>query len=233
MSGSTRGNNLTLFDLDGTLIATDSDHSFGEFMIEQGWADGGAFRRRNDEFYADYQAGTLDQAAYIEFATAPWRDRPEPELLAARVRFVNEKIVPALPAASLELVRRHQAAGDRVAIVTATSEFITRPIADLIGVPELVALQLERDTTGRVTGRIRGVPTFRDGKVVRVKQWLAAAGLEASDFNRITVYGDSTNDLPLLEWGSHPVATNPGPALAAIARQRDWPILRLFGPDEE
>jgi HAD superfamily hydrolase (TIGR01490 family) len=233
MSGSTRGNNLTLFDLDGTLIATDSDHAFGEFMIEQGWADGGAFRRRNDGFYADYQAGTLDQAAYIEFATAPWRDRPEPELLAARVRFVNEKIVPALPAASLELVRRHQAAGDRVAIVTATSEFITRPIADLIGVPELVALQLERDATGRVTGRIRGVPTFRDGKVVRVKQWLAAAGLEASDFDRITVYGDSTNDLPLLEWGSHPVATNPGPALAAIARQRDWPILRLFGPEEE
>jgi HAD superfamily hydrolase (TIGR01490 family) len=233
MSGSTRGNNLTLFDLDGTLIATDSDHAFGEFMIEQGWADGGAFRRRNDGFYADYQAGTLDQAAYIEFATAPWRDRPEPELLDARVRFVNEKIVPALPAASLELVRRHQAAGDRVAIVTATSEFITRPIADLIGVPELVALQLERDATGRVTGRIRGVPTFRDGKVVRVKQWLAAAGLEASDFDRITVYGDSTNDLPLLEWGSHPVATNPGPALAAIARQRDWPILRLFGPEEE
>lgn len=219
---------LTLFDLDGTLIDTDSDHAFGEFLIERGWADGASFRQRNDAFYADYLAGRLDQAAYIDFATAPWRTREPAQVLALRDDFLRERILPAMHDDARALVRRHQAAGDRVAIVTATNEFITRPIADLFGVAELIALELERDATDRVTGRIRGVPTFREGKITRVEQWLGATGQAASVFERTTVYSDSTNDLPLLEWCTHPVATNPGAGLEAVARARGWPILRLF-----
>jgi HAD superfamily hydrolase (TIGR01490 family) len=220
--------NLTLFDLDGTLIATDSDHAFGEFLVERGWADRERFRRRNDAFYADYLAGKLDQAAYIDFATAPWRQRDPEEALALREAFVHARVLPVLHEPARALVRRHQAAGDRVAIVTATNEFITRPIADLFGVSDLIALELERDADGRVTGRIRGVPSFREGKIARVEQWLARQGLSASAFERTTVYSDSVNDLPLLEWCTHPVATNPGPSLATIAQERGWPILRLF-----
>jgi HAD superfamily hydrolase (TIGR01490 family) len=220
--------NLTLFDLDGTLIDTDSDHAFGEFLVAVGWADRDVFQCRNDAFFADYQAGRLDQAAYIAFATAPWRDRPEAEALALREEFLRTRIHPVLHESALALVRRHQQAGERVVIITATNEFITRPIADLFGVAELIALELERDAGGRATGRIQGVASFGAGKVRRVEQWLAGAGLAASDFERITFYSDSTNDLPLLEWCSHPVATNPGPALEAVARERGWPILRLF-----
>lgn len=220
--------NLTLFDLDGTLIDTDSDHAFGEFLVERGWADRESFRRRNDAFYADYLAGRLDQAAYIDFATAPWRDRDPQDVLALRDAFLRERILPVLHEDARALVRRHQAAGDRVAIVTATNEFITRPIADLFCVADLIALELERDAAGRVSGRIRGVPSFREGKIARVEQWLAGQGLARSAFERSTVYSDSTNDLPLLEWCTHPVATNPGPALMAMAKARDWPILRLF-----
>ncbi|HVK32601.1 MAG TPA: HAD family hydrolase [Burkholderiaceae bacterium] len=220
--------NLTLFDLDGTLIATDSDHAFGEFLVERGWADREGFRRRNDAFYADYLAGKLDQAAYIDFATAPWRQRDTEEALALREAFVHARVLPVLHEPARALVRRHQAAGDRVAIVTATNEFITRPIADLFGVTDLIALELERDADGRVTGRIRGVPSFREGKIARVEQWLASQGLNASAFERTTVYSDSVNDLPLLEWCTHPVATNPGPSLATVAQERGWPILRLF-----
>lgn len=220
--------NLTLFDLDGTLIDTDSDHAFGEFLVERGWVDRDSFRRRNDAFYADYQAGRLDQAAYIDFATAPWRDRAPDEVLALREAFLQERILPVLHDSARALVRRHQAAGDRVAIVTATNEFITRPIAGLFGVPDLIALQLERDAAGRVTGRILGTPSFREGKITRVEQWLAGLGTPATAFERTTVYSDSTNDLPLLEWCSHPVATNPGPGLRAVAQVRGWPILRLF-----
>lgn len=220
--------NLTLFDLDGTLLPTDSDHAFGEFLVRAGWADGHEYRRRNDAFYADYQAGRLDLAAYIEFATAPWRKRPTLDALAVRQRFVDEVIRPAVRDSAISLVRRHQSAGDATAIVTSTNEFITRPIADLFGVPDLIALELERDADGRATGSIRGVPSYREGKVARVEQWLGAAGRAAGDFERITVYGDSTNDLPLLEWCTHPVATNPGPALATIAAQRGWPVLNLF-----
>lgn len=220
--------NLTLFDLDGTLLPTDSDHAFGDFVIGLGWADGAAYGRRNDEFFVQYQEGRLDIAAYIEFCTAPWRERSADEQAMASARFIAEVARPALRSTALDLVRQHREAGDLLAIVTATNEFVTRPIADLFGVPELIATELERDAGGRVTGAIRGVPAFRDGKIVRVRQWLAAQGRTLADFERCTFYSDSTNDLPLLEHVSHPVATNPGPALRAIAQQRGWPILNLF-----
>jgi HAD superfamily hydrolase (TIGR01490 family) len=220
--------NLALFDLDGTLIDADSDHAFGEYLIAIGWADADTYRRCNDAFYADYQAGRLDLPSYIEFCTAPWRARPPAEAEAVRRRFAAEVIEPALGARARALVEHHRAAGDRLAIVTATNEFITRPIADLLGVEVLIATALERDAQGRVTGRLQGVPAFREGKVARVEQWLAATGESPAHFERITFYSDSTNDLPLLEWCTHPVATNPAPALAAIARERGWPVLNLF-----
>ena len=219
---------LTLFDLDGTLLEIDSDHAFGEYMAAIGWVDAEAFQRRNDAFYEDYQAARLDIDAYIDFATAPWRDRPAQHTSAMREQFMHSVIQPAIDARAVALVRGHQAAGDRVAIVTATNEFITRPIADAFGVEALIAVELVRDDYGAVTGGVRGVPSFREGKIVRVEQWLAAQGLRHADFERVTVYSDSTNDLPLLEWATHPVATNPGPALAAIASERGWPLLPLF-----
>jgi len=219
---------LALFDLDGTLIPTDSDHAFGEFVIGLGWADGARHRRRNDEFLRQYVEGRLDIDAYVDFATAPWRDRRPDELAAAVARFVDEVARPALCESALALVRRHQDDGDRVAIVTATNEFVTRPIAELFGVETLIATELCRDNDGRVTGAIDGVPSFRDGKISRVQAWLAGDGLTFESFERSTFYSDSTNDLPLLERVSHPVATNPGPALESIAQARGWPILRLF-----
>jgi HAD superfamily hydrolase (TIGR01490 family) len=224
--------NLTLFDLDGTLIETDSDHAFGEFLVDVGWADAERFKARNDAFFEDYKAGTLDVAAYLDFATSAWRDRPHEDALAMRARFVREVMQPALHAEAQALVRRHQHAGDRVAIVTATNEFVTRPIADLFGVEALLAVALERDAHGRVTGRAHGVPTFREGKVTRVEQWLAEAGHRVGDFERITVYSDSANDLPLLEWCTDPVATNPSAELEAVAQRRGWPILRLFKTEQ-
>jgi HAD superfamily hydrolase (TIGR01490 family) len=220
--------NLALFDLDGTLLPVDSDHAFGEFMVRVGWADGEAFRARNDGFYADYLAGRLDLAAYVDFATSAWRDRPEPQALAMRERFMRETLAPLVHEAARSLVRVHRDAGDVVAIVTATNEFVTRPIADAFGVRDLIAVELERDARGRVTGAIRGVPSFRDGKVQRVHAWLAQTGRAWDDFDRVSFYSDSTNDLPLLERASDPVATNPSPELAAIARERGWRMLTLF-----
>lgn len=219
---------LALFDLDGTLLPIDSDHAFGEFLITLGWADGAEYRRRNDAFYEQYKAERLDIAAYVDFCTAPWRDRPAAELAGARQRFVDQVARPALRDSALALVQRHRDAGDRLAVVTATNDFITRPIAELFGIQTLIATELARDADGRVTGAIRGTPAFRDGKVGRVDDWLAAEGCTWSDFEAQVFYSDSINDLPLLERVSHPVATNPGPALEALAQQRRWPILRLF-----
>lgn len=219
---------LALFDLDGTLIEKDSDHAFGEFLIALGWADAVEHHRRNEEFFRQYQAGCLDIDAYIDFATAPWRARPAAELAAARARFMAEVMRPLLTPQAQQLVRAHQDAGDWVAIVTATNEFVTRPIASAFGVETLIAVELERDGAGAVTGRIHGVPSFREGKIARVDAWLEGQGRAWGDFEHTVFYSDSTNDLPLLERASDPVATNPSPALEAIARDRGWRILRLF-----
>ncbi|HSW02978.1 HAD family hydrolase [Aquabacterium sp.] len=220
--------NLVLFDLDGTLIEGDSDHAFCEFLITLGWVDADAFHQRNEHFFKQYQAGCLDIHGYIEFATAPWRQRSQAEQALASQRFMTEVMQPQLRSPARELVRAHQKAGDVVAIVTATNEFITRPIADAFGVPDLIAVNLERDASGAVTGRIAGLPSFQAGKITRVDEWLATQGQRWQDFDRTVFYSDSTNDLPLLERASEPVATNPGPALETIAGERGWRILRLF-----
>jgi HAD superfamily hydrolase (TIGR01490 family) len=219
---------LCLFDLDDTLLPIDSDHAWGEFIVRIGWVDAAEFARRNDAFYAQYQAGQLDIHEYIAFATEPLRARAPAETDAARRRFMAEVIGPQLRAPALALVREHQARGDLVALVTATNDFVTTPIAGAFGIADLLAVRLDRDAGGTITGRIAGTPSYRDGKVTRVQEWLAERGHTWADFGRISVYSDSVNDLPLLERATDPVATNPTPALQAVAQTRGWRILKLF-----
>jgi HAD superfamily hydrolase (TIGR01490 family) len=218
---------LALFDLDHTLLPLDSDHSWGVFTTDLGWNDPVVFSQRNDEFYAHYQAGTLDIHDYVRFATRAARERGATESAHAHARYMDEVIRPRITPEALALVRSHQQAGDTVMIVTATNEFVTRPIAQAFGVSELIAVDLERDANGWITGEIRGTPSFRDGKVTRVAQWLAQRGLDWSDVE-VTFYTDSMNDLPLLEKAHHPVATNPDARLRQLATDRGWRILELF-----
>ena len=218
---------FTFFDLDHTLLPIDSDYSWGEFTQRIGWTDPVEFKRRNDAFYAHYIAGTLDVHDYVRFAVEAIRLRGHDAYLQAHERFMREWITPALRPQALELVRRHQGQGDTVAIVTATNELVTRPIAAAFGVPELIAVELERDASGWITGEIAGVPSMRDGKVVRVDQWLRQRKLDWLDVET-TFYSDSMNDLPLLERVDHPVATNPDPKLRTLALERGWRILDLF-----
>ena len=193
---------LALFDLDHTLIPLDSDYAWGTFTTRIGWTDPQEFLRRNDEFYQAYQAGTLDIHEYVRFATQAVRERGQQAAQAAHLEFMRSVIQPEIHPQALELVRQHQQAGDTVLIVTATNEFVTRPIAHAFGVSELLAVDLERDTgpggSGWITGEIAGVPTFRAGKVARVEQWLAQRGLSWADVH-CSFYSDSLNDLPLLE----------------------------------
>jgi HAD superfamily hydrolase (TIGR01490 family) len=219
---------LTLFDLDLTLLPIDSDHAWGEFVIGLGWVDAAAFRAGNDAFYAQYKRGALDIAAYVAFAAAPLRDKAPSELAEAHARFMREVIVPAIRPAATALVAGHRARGDLLAIVTSTNDFITVPIAAAFGIETLIATRLERDAAGAFTGRIAGTPALREGKVARVGQWLAEIGLGWDDFERVSVYSDSPNDLPLLERATDPVAANPSPDLEALARARGWRIVRLF-----
>ena len=222
------GLSLCLFDLDDTLLPMDSDHAWGEFMIRLGWVDEAEFRRRNDEFYAQYKVGRLDVHAYVAFATEPLRARTPAEADAAHAQFMQEVIAPNLRPAAIDLVRAHQARGDLIALVTATNDFVTAPIAQAFGIAELIAVRLARGLGRTIDGCIEGRPSYSEGKVVRVQEWLAQRGLAWGNFERISVYSDSANDLPLLERATDPVATNPTAALEDIALERGWRILRLF-----
>jgi HAD superfamily hydrolase (TIGR01490 family) len=219
---------LALFDLDHTLLPIDSDYSWGQFTVEIGWRDAESHTRANDAFYEQYKAGTLDIHEYTRFSVAPLTEHGVEKADAAHRRFMDQVIRPAIRPVALELVRRHQAAGDQVVIVTATNDFVTRPIAGAFGVSELIAIDLERDAQGNPTGAIRGTPSFREGKVARVEQWLGSRGLSWADVEHSSFYSDSINDLPLLEKVTEPVATNPDPRLSAIATERGWRILNLF-----
>jgi len=222
---------IALFDLDHTLIPLDSDFSWGEFTTALGWTDAELFKKKNHEFYEHYKAGTLDIHAYIRFATAAVIRQGAAKSIAAHADFMSAVIQKAIQPQALKLVQDHQAAGDAVVIVTATNAFVTRPIATAFGVEDLIAVDLVTDDapggTGWYTGEIAGVPSFREGKVTRVNQWLAERGWSWETVHT-TFYSDSMNDLPLMEKADVAVATNPDPRLRALAEQRGWRILELF-----
>ena len=219
--------NLTLFDLDHTLLPIDSDYSWGEFSLKMGWVDPESFKAKNDQFFADYQAGVLDIHDYVKFATEAVRLKG-PDLAAkAHQQFMQEVVLPVIKPSALNLIKQHQDAGDHVMVVTATNEFVTRPIAKALGIQELIAVELAKDSTGWITGEILGTPSFKAGKVARVEAWLSAHQKSWQDVH-ITFYSDSLNDLPLLEKAQTPVATNPDARLRQLATDRGWRILELF-----
>lgn len=222
-------NKFVFFDLDHTLLPIDSDYSWGVFTTTNGWVDPVEFGQQNEKFYAQYQSGTLDIHEYVRFATAAIKLQGEQKFIVAHRQFMTDVVLPAITAPAVALIRQHQQAGDVPLIVTATNELITRPIAQALGVPELIAVELQRHNApgGWITGDIKGVPSMREGKVTRVEAWLAARALNWANTDT-TFYSDSINDLPLLERVNHPVATNPDDRLRAIAQTRGWRILDLF-----
>jgi HAD superfamily hydrolase (TIGR01490 family) len=220
--------NLALFDLDHTLLPIDSDFEWGQFLVRVGAVDAAAYQRRNEDFFRQYQAGVLDPVEYLEFALGTLASYTPDTLDALYERYMLEVIEPAIHPQARDLVQRHQDAGDLVAIITATNQYLTAPIARIFGVEHLIAAKPEYDDAGRLTGKLDGTPTSGPGKVVHMHAWLAELGQPFDSFERSYFYSDSHNDIPLLSVVSHPVATNPSDALASHARAQGWPLLHLF-----
>ncbi|HZW20511.1 HAD family hydrolase [Noviherbaspirillum sp.] len=220
--------NLALFDLDHTLIPLDSDYEWGQFLVRVGAVDPDEFAKRNAAFYAQYEAGTLDPVEYLEFALGTLAQFPRKQLDAWRRQFMEEVILPDIRPAATDLVKQHQRAGDKVAIITATNRFVTEPIAEVFGVETLIAAEPETTAEGEITGKLVGIPTSGPGKVVHTNEWLASQGKSLGSFGRSYFYSDSQNDIPLLSAVTHPVATNPNALLKAHAQAQGWPILTLF-----
>jgi HAD superfamily hydrolase (TIGR01490 family) len=217
---------LAIFDLDNTLLAGDSDYLWGRFLVEQGLVDGAAYEQQNQVFYDQYVAGTLDIHAFARFSLAPLAAHPTAALHAWRAQFLREKIEPIVAPLAPALLERHRAQGDHLLITTATNRFITEPIAELLGVDSLIATDPEL-VDGRYTGRLTGIPNFREGKVQRLDLWLAQHAPQGT--TRTSCYSDSHNDLPLLMRADRPVAVDPDDRLRALAQARGWPVISLRG----
>ena len=214
---------LAIFDLDNTLLAGDSDHSWGEFMVESKIVDEISFKQSNDQFYEDYKAGCLNIEAYVAFALSPLQGMEEAQQRALHATFLERKIKPLMLPKAQQLIDKHRNAGDTLMIITATNRIITGPIAKLLGIDILLATDPEI-IDGQITGKIAGVPCFQDGKVKRLAQWLenSEETLEGSFF-----YSDSFNDIPLLEQVSYPFAVDPDEKLQQHAQERGWPVISL------
>lgn len=217
---------LALFDLDNTLLSGDSDYAWAQFLIERGVLERAEYEAKNDRFFLQYKAGELDIRESLEFQLAPLARYPRATLDQWHGEFMRTKIEPMIRAKGLELVRRHLGHGDLCAIVTSTNAFIAAPIAREFGVEHLIATELEvRD--GVFTGKPSGTPSFREGKITRVEEWLADQGRIPASFTAIWFYSDSQNDLPLLEYATHPVAVDPDEVLRREALKRGWQIISL------
>ncbi|MEY3831710.1 MAG: hypothetical protein RJA82_657 [Pseudomonadota bacterium] len=222
---------LALFDLDHTLLPFDSDYEWGQFLVRQGVVDGEQYAKSNEQFYADYKVGKLDIDAFLRFALKPLSENTREQLQQWHDAFMREIINGQLHPNALALVKKHQAVGDLCCVVTATNSFVTRPIVKAFGIDHLVATDPATENNqahGRFTGKVAGLPSFKEGKVTRVNAWLQEQGLSLYSLEKSYFYSDSMNDLPLLECVSNPVATNPDERLRAEAEKRHWPILELF-----
>lgn len=221
-------NRLALFDLDHTLLPLDSDYQWADFLARSGRAgDPAEALRRNDELMDRYNAGNLTADETYEFMLGLLTRADINELNQWHAAYMDAVIAPAITPVALELVNKHIEQGDLCAIVTATNEFVTTPIAKAFNIDHLVATVPEI-INNRYTGKVQGTPCYQEGKITRVQQWLQGQGLKLDDFAETWFYSDSINDVPLMEHVTHPVATNPSPALRAVALERGWPVLDLF-----
>ena len=214
---------LAIFDLDNTLIAGDSDHSWGEFLVSEQLVDAQQFKKTNDQFYADYVAGSLDIFAYLEFSLQPLTKMSMTELAELHKRFMQQVIAPMQLAKARALLQQHRDAGDRLLIITSTNRFIVEPICHSLGVTEILATDAQI-VDGRYSGKVEGVPTYKEGKVVRLNAWLKE---QRETLKGSLFYSDSINDLPLLLEVDRAVAVDPCPALQAIAEEKHWQIISL------
>ena len=222
---------LALFDLDHTLLPCDSDYEWGQFLARIGVVDGADYARKNEVFYQDYKEGKLNIHDFLRFALKPLSEHSRAQLKEWHDAFMEEVIHGQLRQEALDLVKRHQDAGDLCCVITATNSFVTRPIIERFGIEHLIATEpatIDNHFLANYTGDVKGIPNFREGKIQNLQEWLSSQRLSLDTLPCSYFYSDSINDLPLLEKVSHPVATNPDDRLRIEAKQRNWPILELF-----
>jgi len=218
--------NLAIFDLDNTLLDGDSDYNWGLYLVKKGYLDEGEYKEQNQKFFEEYQVGKLDIFAFAEFQFRFLKNNTRKFLNDVRSDYINEIIKPMILKKAVDLVKQHKEVGDRLLIITATNSFITKPIGELFGIDELIGTDPE-ENEGEFTGKVKGTPSFKEGKVTRLFDWLDEKNLKLADFEKTFFYSDSHNDLALLEVVTNPVVVNGDKILLEKAQEKNWPTLRL------
>jgi len=218
--------NLTIFDLDNTLLDGDSDYNWGLFLIKEGLVDQKTHESSNKQFYDDYNSGKLNIYEFVEFQFKFFRDNPRILLDKLLKRYIDEIAKPMITKKARDLVSKHRVKGDRLLIITATNSYITKPIGKLFDIDDLIGTDPE-EINGEFTGKVKGIPSFKEGKIERLNLWLKQKKLAFNDFDQIFFYSDSQNDLPLLRLVSNPIAVNPDEVLEKEAIKNNWPIIIL------
>ena len=218
--------NLAIFDLDNTLLDGDSDYSWGLYLVKKGYLDEREYKEQNQKFFDEYQAGKLDVFAFAEFQFQFLKNNSRKFLNKIRSDYIDEIIKPMILKKAVDLVNQHKEAGDRLLIITATNSFITKPIGELFGIDELIGTDPE-EHLGEFTGKVKGTPSFKEGKVTRLFDWLDEKNLKLVDFEETFFYSDSHNDLALLEAVTNPVVVNGDKVLLEKAHEKNWPKLHL------
>lgn len=218
--------NLALFDLDNTLLAGDSDYNWSVFLIGEGLLDAEQHKARNEQFYEDYKNGNLDIYAFLKFQLQPLSQHPKAFLDDLHAKYMTDVIRPMMTQKAQDLVNQHKANGDLCMVITATNSFVTKPIATAYGIEHLIGTDPEM-VDGQFTGGVSGTPSFQQGKVTRLNEWLAARGQTLADFDTSYFYSDSHNDLPLMKLVTNPVAVDADPTLTAYASEHGWPLISL------
>ena len=218
--------NLAIFDLDNTLLDGDSDYNWGLYLVKKGYLDEGEYKEQNQKFFEEYQVGKLDIFAFAEFQFRFLKNNTRKFLNDVRSDYINEIIKPMILKKAVDLVNQHKEAGDRLLIITATNSFITKPIGELFGIDELIGTDPE-ENEGEFTGKVKGTPSFKEGKVTRLFDWLDEKNLKLADFEKTFFYSDSHNDLALLEIVTNPVVVNGDKILLEKAQEKNWPTLHL------
>jgi HAD superfamily hydrolase (TIGR01490 family) len=218
--------NLAIFDLDNTLLDGDSDYNWGLYLVKKGYLDEGEYKEQNQKFFEEYQVGKLDIFAFAEFQFRFLKNNTRKFLNDVRSDYINEIIKPMILKKAVDLVNQHKEAGDKLLIITATNSFITKPIGELFGIDELIGTDPE-ENEGEFTGKVKGTPSFKEGKVTRLFDWLDEKNLKLADFEKTFFYSDSHNDLALLEVVTNPVVVNGDKILLEKAQEKNWPTLNL------
>ena len=213
-----------LFDLDKTLLDVSSGQLYARYLYRHGRVG----RRELAQVVwwgVLSRLGVLDMQALIPrlLSSAAGDDEREMRLLCDQ--WFAEDVLPHLTVRGRQRVAEHQAQGQVVALVSASTQYVVGPMAAYLGFPgQYVCTHLESQD-GHLTGEIVPPPCYGFGKVVWAERFAAEhdVDLAVSSF-----YTDSISDLPLLERVGHPVAVNPDPRLRRLAWKRGWPVESFY-----